>query len=99
MAAFDRLVSQVMRAEADLGPAAHPRELAHQVEIFFSILQRKVRTPNDYENLAVLARTLNQFEQHWNEVAEPFEWNFTRDDLAEPMDRLAPHEPELRLAA
>ena len=56
-------------------------------------------TPNDYEDLAVLARTLNQFEHHWNEVAEPFEWSFTRHDLAELMDRLAPHEPELRLAA
>jgi hypothetical protein len=32
-------------------------------------------------------------------VAEPFEWNFTRDDVAELMDRLAPHEPELRPAA
>jgi hypothetical protein len=27
------------------------------------------------------------------------EWSFTREDLAELMDRLAPHEPELRLAA
>jgi hypothetical protein len=32
-------------------------------------------------------------------VAEPFELNLTRDDLAEQMDRLAPHEPELRLEA
>jgi hypothetical protein len=79
-------------------PPTHASWL-NQVEIFFSILQRKVLTPNDYEDLAVLARTLNQFEHHWNEVAEPFEWNFTRDDLAELMDRLAPHEPELRLAA
>jgi hypothetical protein len=71
----------------------------NQVEIFFSILQRKVLTPNDYENLAALARTLNEFEQHWNEVAEPLEWNFTRDDLAELMQRLHLHEPALRLAA
>jgi hypothetical protein len=34
----------------------------HRVEIFFSVLQRKVLTQNDFENLAVLARTLNQFE-------------------------------------
>jgi hypothetical protein len=38
-------------------------------------LQRKVLTPNYNVNLAVLARALNQFEHHWNEVAEPFEWN------------------------
>jgi hypothetical protein len=58
-----------------------------------SILQRKVLEPNDYENLDALARTLNQFERHWNAVAEPLEWSFTRDDLAELMDRLAAHEP------
>jgi hypothetical protein len=43
------------------------------VEIFFSILQRKVRTPNDYGDLAALARTLNEFKRRWNEVAEPFD--------------------------
>jgi hypothetical protein len=71
----------------------------NQVEIYFSIIQRKVLTPNDFEDLAVLARTLNAFEHHWNAVAEPFEWNFTRDKLAELMERLSAREPELRLAA
>jgi hypothetical protein len=69
------------------------------VETFFSILQRKVLTPNDYDDLAAPARTLNEFERRWNEAAEPFEWNFTRDDLAKLIDRLAAHEPQLRLAA
>jgi hypothetical protein len=71
----------------------------NQVEIFFSILQRKVLTPNDFSDLAVLARTLNEFEHRWNAVAEPFDWNFTREDLAELMQRLANREPQLRLAA
>ncbi|MGH9027722.1 MAG: transposase [Acidimicrobiia bacterium] len=71
----------------------------NQAEIFFSILQRKVLNPNDYEDLNVLARTLNEFERHWNAVAEPFDWHFTRDDLAALMDRLSVHEPWLRLAA
>ena len=71
----------------------------NQIEIFFSIVQRKVLEPNDFEGLSVLARTLNEFEQHWNEVAEPFEWSFTRDDLAELMERLAAREPQLQQAA
>jgi hypothetical protein len=71
----------------------------NQVEIFFSIVQRKVLTPNDFQDLAVLAHTLNEFEHHWNTVAEPFEWNFARDDLAALLDRLRAHEPRLRLAA
>jgi hypothetical protein len=58
-----------------------------------------VLTPNDFDDIAALARTLNEFECHWNAVAEPFEWNFTRDDLAKLMVRLAAHEPQLRLAA
>ena len=71
----------------------------NQIEIYFSIVQRKVLEPNNFANLAELARTLNAFEQHWNEIAEPFEWRFTRDDLAALMERLALHEPQLRLAA
>jgi len=71
----------------------------NQTEIFFSIVQRKLLEPNDYPDLAALARTLNHFEHHWNEVAQPFEWNFTRHDLATLIERLALHEPQLRLAA
>jgi len=71
----------------------------NQIEIYFSIVQRKLLEPNDLDDLAQLARTLNEFERHWNEIAEPFAWNFTRHDLAALMERLSIHEPELRLAA
>lgn len=71
----------------------------NQIEIYFSIVQRKVLEPNDLPDLAALARTLNAFERHWNEVAQPFDWSFTRDDLAALMERLSRHEPQLRLAA
>jgi hypothetical protein len=50
----------------------------NQVEIYHSIIQRKVLAPNDFADTAEVARTLNQFEHHYNEVAKPFEWNFTR---------------------
>src|SRR5439155_210272 len=60
----------------------------NQIEIYFSIVQRKVLEPNDFDNLADLARTLNAFEHHWNEIAEPFDWRFTRHDLADLMQRL-----------
>ena len=71
----------------------------NQVEIYFSIIQRKVLKPNDFADLAELARTLNEFEHRWNEVAQPFDWNFTRHDLAELLTRLAQREPQLQLAA
>jgi len=36
----------------------------NQVEIYFSIVQRKLLQPNDFENTAQLARALNAFEHH-----------------------------------
>jgi hypothetical protein len=71
----------------------------NQIEISFSIVQRKLLEPNEFANLADTARTLNAFEAHWNEIAEPFDWNFSRDNLAAPTERLAAHEPQLQLAA
>jgi len=71
----------------------------NQIEIYFSIVQRKLLTPNDFQDVAEVAGTLNAFQHHYNKIAEPFDWNFTRDDLATLMKRLAAHEPPLRLAA
>jgi len=71
----------------------------NQIEIYYSIIQRKVLEPNGFDNLTDLARTLNAFEHHWNEIAEPFDWNFTRDDLAALIDRLTAHQSQLQLAA
>jgi hypothetical protein len=71
----------------------------NQIEIYYSIVQRKLLDPNDFDNLAELARTLNAFERHWNEITEPFDWRFTRDDLAALIERLNTHQPQLRLAA
>ena len=71
----------------------------NQIEIFFSIIQRKVLTPNDFASLQAVVDRLNAFERHYNQIAEPFEWNFNRRDLAELITRVADHEPRLRLAA
>lgn len=71
----------------------------NQVEIYFSIVQRKLLQPNDFESTAELARALNEFERHYNETAKPFDWKFTRDDLAELLERLAAREPLRQLAA
>jgi len=70
-----------------------------QIEIYFSIVQRKLLEPNDFDDAAEVARTLNVFERHWNEIAEPFAWDFTRDDLAALIERLTAHEPQFQLAA
>jgi DDE superfamily endonuclease len=61
----------------------------NQIEIYFSIVQRKVLTPNDFDSLSGVARRLTEFEHLYNQIAEPFGWKFTRDDLNTWLDRLA----------
>jgi hypothetical protein len=71
----------------------------NQVEIVFSVAQRKVLTPNDFPSLQTIVDRLDAFEHHYNQIATPFDWTFTRDDLEELIARVAQHEPRLRLAA
>jgi hypothetical protein len=61
----------------------------NQVEIYFSIVQRKVLTPNDFTDLGEVERRLLAFERYYEQAARPFEWKFTRSDLARLMRRLA----------
>ena len=65
----------------------------NQIEIYFSILQRKVLTPNDFSSLEALADRLERFERHYENIAKPFEWKFNRADLANLMQRLSPDLP------
>lgn len=53
----------------------------NQVEIYFSIVQRKVLTPNDFSTLAEVEDRLLQFHGHYEQIAQPFRWTFTRRDL------------------
>jgi len=71
----------------------------NQIEIYFSILQRKALTPNDFADLDALAARINAFEDHYRQIAKPFAWTFTRADLDALLARLASREPQLRLAA
>ena len=64
----------------------------NQVEIYFSVVQRKVLTPNDFLSLNDVPQRLADFERYYEEVARPFQWKFTRKDLAELLDRLAKYE-------
>jgi hypothetical protein len=53
----------------------------NQIEIYFSIVQRKVLTPNDFSSTDQLENTILAFQRHYSSVATPFAWRFTRDDL------------------
>jgi hypothetical protein len=60
----------------------------NQVEIYFSIIQRKVLTPGDFASLAKLEAALLAFQYRYEKSAAPFRWTFTRAELAALMQRL-----------
>lgn len=71
----------------------------NQVEIYYSILQRKVLTPNDFASLDELEDRILRFQRHYEHVARPFQWKFTRSDLRDLMERLERHDLARSLAA
>lgn len=72
----------------------------NQIEIYFSIVQRKVLTPNDFPSLAAVEQRLLAFQTHYEAMARPFEWKFTRHDLAKLLNTFRPHSgPSPRIAA
>ncbi|MGW0563157.1 IS630 family transposase [Streptomyces sp. NPDC003016] len=86
---------------ADRLTAAHPNAVMvhtpvhaswlNQVEIFFSVVQRKVVSPNDFTDLAEVADRLRAFEDRYNATAQPFQWRFTTSDLDDLLARLDQH--------
>ena len=71
----------------------------NQIEIYFSIVQRKALTPNDCASLEDVADRLRRFEDYYERIATPFEWNFTRADLDDLLKRLEAARTSLRPAA
>jgi transposase len=69
----------------------------NQAEIFFSIIQRKAVTPNDFASLDELSHTLLAFVNRYNATARPFNWKFTAADLADLLDRISAREQPAQL--
>jgi hypothetical protein len=64
----------------------------NQVEVYFSLLQRKVLTPNDSANLQELELRIMLYEELTNSQPKPFDWKFTKYDLFDLLQRLARRE-------
>ena len=71
----------------------------NQVEIVFSILQRKVLQPNAFASLFELEDRILAFQDRYQQTAKPFEWRYTRADLARLMARLTPDSTRFRNSA
>lgn len=122
IAAFDRLVEQVMSREpyasasrvfwvVDNGSSHRGAQAAtrlegrysnlilvrtpvhaswlNQVEIFFSVLQRKVLNPVAATDVVDLTERILGFEAQCRNHPKPFNWKFTRADFRHRLHRLA----------
>jgi transposase len=89
-AAIDRLAAQYPNATMVHTPV-HASWL-NQVEIYFSIIQRKVLSPNDFTDLTAVEQRLLAFECRYNATAIPFKWKYTTADLNRHLERLDQHE-------
>jgi transposase len=63
-----------------------------QAEIYFSVVQRKALTPNDFTSLDQIRDRLAVFETRYNAIARPFNWKFTRADLNDLLRRIDAHD-------
>lgn len=71
----------------------------NQIEIVFSILQRKVLRPNAFESLFELEATILSFQEHYQARARPFDWKYTRQDLARFLERISASPTPLAIPA
>jgi hypothetical protein len=60
--------------------------------MYFSVVQRKVVSPNDFHTLDEVETRLLDFQQYYEQIATPFKWKFTKDDLNALLERSAAHE-------
>ncbi len=63
-----------------------------QAEIYFSVVQRKALSPNDFTALDQIRGRLAAFEARYNAIARPFSWKFTRTDLDDLLHRIDAHD-------
>jgi len=64
----------------------------NQIEIYFSIVQRKALTPSDSQSPEETEQRLLKFQQRYQEIAKPFQWKFTRQNLRDLLKRITQRE-------
>jgi hypothetical protein len=57
-----------------------------------------VIAPNDFATLDIAERRLLDFQQYFQQIATPFQWNFTRRKLKKLLERLDQHGPHAQAA-
>lgn len=60
----------------------------NQIELYFSILQRKALTPRDFNSVQNMADRILAFQDRFSAQATPFNWRFSADDLKQRIHTL-----------
>src|SRR3990172_2747300 len=94
-------VQRLTRAYPNLVPVHGPIHASwlNQIEIYFSIVHRNALTPNDFSCLAEVEDRLLRFQECYERMATPFDWRFTRDDLARLTKKFVADPTPLPIAA
>jgi hypothetical protein len=71
----------------------------NQIEIYFSVLQRKALTPNDFSSLQALQQRIMTFQDYYESIAKPFQWKFTRRSLEALLSKLGSTPSQYKIAA
>ena len=87
------LAADASRSPSSTRPPRSARPQTAKLKIiFFSVVQRKVLTPNDFTGLDQIRGRLAAFETRYNAIARPFDWKFTRADLSDLLRRIDAHD-------
>jgi hypothetical protein len=86
----DACVKRLIKKWPNIVPVHLPVHASwlNQIEIYFSVVQRKVLTPNVFVSTKKLEKIIMAFQHRYETLAKPFEWKFTKDDLRELMAKL-----------
>jgi DDE superfamily endonuclease len=90
-----RSIDRLQGAWPNLIPVHTPVHASwlNQGEIYFSVVQRKVVTPNDFADLGTLQAQLLAFGRRYEQIAAPFQWKFTRQDLHKLLAKTDTNQP------
>ena len=88
--------ARLQQADANIRVVHTPTHASwlNQIEIYFSIVQRKVHTPTDLPDRTAVAERILQFQERYDRTAKPFRWKFTREDLQKRLQTLADTKSE-----
>ncbi len=65
-----------------------------QIEIWFSILQRKRLQPNHFGSLPELEQAITDFIAYYNQEAKPIKWTYTIEKLEMKLEQRMKQEAE-----